>query len=75
METNINSSIIKEILSLRYCPSIKSSKNKILVDDFLPEEKLDYLKYIENSISSEIKKKLQIIIFQLLLVEELIQVL
>ena len=57
METNTNSSIIKEVLSLRYCSSIKSSKNKILVDDFLPEEKLDYLKYIENSISSEIKKE------------------
>jgi len=57
LETNTNSSIIKEVLSLRYCPSIKSSKNKILVDDFLPEEKLDYLKYIENSISSEIKKE------------------
>ena len=57
METNTNSSIIKEVLSLRYCPSIKSTKNKILVDDFLPEEKLDYLKYIENSISSEIKKE------------------
>ena len=27
------------------------------MDDFLPEEKLDYLKYIENSISSEIKKE------------------
>ena len=57
METNTNSSIIKEVLSLRYCPSIKSSKNKILVDDFLPEKKIDYLKYIENSISSEIKKE------------------
>jgi len=57
LETNTNSSIIKEVLSLRYCPSIKSSKNKILVGDFLPEEKLDYLKYIENSISSEIKKE------------------
>ena len=57
MEINNNSSIIKEVLSLRYCPSIKSTKNKFIVNDFMPEEKLDYLKHIENCISSEIKKE------------------
>ena len=50
MEINIYSSIIKEVLSLRYCPSIKTSKNKFSVNDFLPKEKLNYLEYIENSI-------------------------
>ena len=59
METNNYSSIIKEVLSLRYCPSIKNKKNEFIVDDFVPEEKLDYLKYIENSISSEIKKEVK----------------
>jgi asparagine synthase (glutamine-hydrolysing) len=57
LEISHNSSIIKEILSLRYCPSIKSNKNKFIESDFIPEEKLDYLKYIENSISNEIKKE------------------
>jgi asparagine synthase (glutamine-hydrolysing) len=57
LEINNNSSIIKEILSLRYCPSMDISKNKFVVNDFLPEEKLNYLEYIENSISSEIKNE------------------
>ena len=57
MKINNNSSIIKEILSLRYCPSMDISKNKFVVNDFLPEEKLNYLEYIENSISSEIKNE------------------
>ena len=58
MEINNNSSIIKEVLSLRYCPSLDFSKNKIIADNFLPEEKLNYLEHIENSISSEIKKEI-----------------
>ena len=57
MEINNNSSIIKEVLSLRYCPSLDSSKNKIVAENFLPEEKLNYLEHIENSISSEIKNE------------------
>ena len=59
METNNNSSIIKEVLSLRYCPSLDPSKKKFVSSDFFPEEKLDYLQYIENSISSEIKNKVK----------------
>ena len=57
MENYNNSSVIKEILSLRYCPSMSISKNKFFVNNFLPEEKLNYLEYIENSICSEIKNK------------------
>ena len=57
MKINSNSSIIKEVLSLRYCPSMDISKNKFIVNDFLPEEKSNYLEYIENSISSEIKNE------------------
>lgn len=57
MEINNNSSIIKEVLSLRYCPSLDLSRNKIVADNFLPEEKLNYLEHIENSICLEIKNK------------------
>jgi asparagine synthase (glutamine-hydrolysing) len=57
LEISNNSSIIKEILSLRYCPSLDSNQDKFVSRDFLPEEKFNYLKYIENSISSEIKNK------------------
>jgi len=57
LEIYNNSSIIKEVLSLRYCPSLQINKNKFVANDFLPEEKLNYLQYIENSISSEIKKE------------------
>lgn len=52
-----NSSIIKEVLSLRYCPSLQINKKKFVANDFLPEEKSNYLQYIENSISSVIKKE------------------
>ena len=54
MEINNYSSIIKEVLSLRYCPSIDDDKNKFISNNFLPEEKLNYLKHIEKSISLEI---------------------
>ena len=49
--------MIKEVLSLRYHPSLDISKNKFMVNDFLPEEKSNYLEHIEHSISSEIKNK------------------
>lgn len=52
-----NSSIIKEVLSLRYCPSLQTDKKKFVADDFLPEEKSNHLQYIENSISSVIENK------------------
>ena len=58
MEINNNSSIIKEVLSLRYCPSIDVNQNKLNGNDFFSEEKLNYLNYIENSIVSEIKEKI-----------------
>ena len=58
METKNNSSIIKEVLSLRYCPSIDVNQNKLNGNDFFSEEKLNYLNYIENSIVSEIKEKI-----------------
>ena len=59
MEINNYSSIIKEVLSLRYCPSIDNDKNKFIANNFLPEEKLNYLEHIEKSISLEIEKKVK----------------
>jgi asparagine synthase (glutamine-hydrolysing) len=59
MEINNYSSIIKEVLSLRYCPSINGNEKKFVSNDFLPEEKLNYLKYIEKSISLKIEKEVK----------------
>ena len=59
MEINNYSSIINEVLSLRYCPSIDDNKNKFVSNNFLPEEKLNYLEYIEKSISLEIENKVK----------------
>ena len=58
MKIDNYSSIIKEILSLRYCPSLNSSEKKILSTNFLPEEKFNYLEYIEKSIFNEIESKI-----------------
>lgn len=58
MKINCNSSIIKEILSLRYCPSLQVDKQKFLPSDFIPEKKSDYLQYIENSISSVLQNEI-----------------
>jgi len=59
MEINNYSSIIKEVLSLRYCPSIDDDKNKFISNNFLPEEKLNYLEDIEKLISLEIENKVK----------------
>jgi asparagine synthase (glutamine-hydrolysing) len=57
LNINNNPSIIKEVLSLRYCPSLNINNNKFVVDDFLPEEKTNYLQHIEDLISLQIKKE------------------
>ena len=59
MEIDSYSSIIKEVLSLRYCPSINDNKNKFISNNFIPEEKLNYLEYIKKSILSEIENKVK----------------
>ena len=59
MEIDSYSSIIKEVLSLRYCPSINDSKNKFISNNFIPEEKLNYLEYIKKSILLEIENKVK----------------
>lgn len=55
---NENSTIIKEILSLRYCPSLKINNEKFVSSDFLVQEKSNYLEYIENSISKKIQNEI-----------------
>ena len=59
MEINNYSSIIKEVLSLRYSPSLENHKNKFISNDFLPVEKLNFLEYIEKSISLELEKQVK----------------
>ena len=58
MKIDNYSSIIKETLSLRYCPSLDSNKKKFVSTDFLPKEKLNYLEHIEKSIFDEIENKI-----------------
>jgi len=55
---NENSTIIKEILSLRYCPSLKIDNKKFVSSDFLVQEKSNYLEYIENLISKTIQNEI-----------------
>ena len=55
---NENSTIIKEILSLRYCPSLKIGNKKFVSNDFVVQEKSNYLEYIENSISKKIQNEI-----------------
>jgi len=55
---NENSTIIKEILSLRYCPSLKIDNKKFVSNDFVVQEKSNYLEYIENSISKTIQNEI-----------------
>jgi len=55
---NENSTIIKEILSLRYCPSLNIDNKKFVSNDFVVQEKSNYLEYIENSISKKIQNEI-----------------
>jgi len=55
---NGNSTIIKEILSLRYCPSLKIDNEKFVSSNFVVQEKSNYLEYIENSISKKIQNEI-----------------
>ena len=55
---NENSTIIKEILSLRYCPSLKIDNKKFVSNDFVVQEKSNYLEYIENAISKKIQNEI-----------------
>ena len=58
--TNLNdfSTMIKEILSLRYHPSLETSMEKISPDHFKPLNNQDYLVRIENLILNTIKNEI-----------------
>lgn len=54
MRNNINHTIVNEILSLRYCPSLDIENKKFTANDFSIRENPDYLDFIEKSILTEI---------------------
>ena len=56
MEQNDNAIMIKNILTLRYDPSIQIQRNKFSSSDFQPVINQNYLENIENIIISTIKK-------------------
>ena len=55
MDLNNYSVMIKEILSLRYYPSLETDRKKFVSNDFEPQESSNHLEYIENSILNTIK--------------------
>ena len=57
----INPSSIIDILTLRYDPSLTPNLPKKSVNDFLPNENSYTIKYYEDIICNEIKKKLEVL--------------
>jgi len=55
MNSNDISIMIKEILSLRYHPSLETDRKKVTSDDFQSNYNPDYLENIENLILNTIK--------------------
>ena len=51
--------MIKEILSLRYYPSLQIGRKKITSNDFQSQDNLDYLEHIENLILSTIESEVK----------------
>jgi|TARA_B100001750_G_C15517022_1_gene608120 asparagine synthase (glutamine-hydrolysing) len=51
--------MIKEILSLRYHPSLQIGRKKITSNDFQSQDNLDYLEHIENLILSTIESEVK----------------
>ena len=58
MDLNNYSAMIKEILSLRYYPSLEIDRKKFVSNDFESQESSDHLEYIENSILNAIKNEI-----------------
>ena len=57
MMENNNFTMIKEILSLRYHPSLEIDNKKITSKDFESQKKINHLEEIENLILNSIKKR------------------
>jgi len=58
MDSNSYSTMIKEILSLRYHPSLEIDRKKFAPNDFESQESPDYLDHIENLILKTIKNEI-----------------
>jgi asparagine synthase (glutamine-hydrolysing) len=54
----INEKMIKNILTLRYDPTLETKKKKLSIEDFQPYETSNYLESIEKTIIQTIKNKL-----------------
>jgi len=54
----INENMIKNILTLRYDPTLESKKQKLTIENFQPNEIVNYLDIIEKTIVQTIKNKL-----------------
>ena len=54
----INEKMIKNILTLRYDPTLDSKKQKWTIEDFKPDETVNHLDIIEKTIIQTIKNKL-----------------
>ena len=57
VNSNNFSIMIKEILSLRYHPSLETSGMKFSASDFQPKDNPDHLSHIENLILDTIKNE------------------
>ena len=53
------STMIKEILSLRYYPSLEIDRKKYTVKDFEPKNTPNYLEHIENLILNTLKNEIR----------------
>ncbi|MGI0077985.1 MAG: asparagine synthase C-terminal domain-containing protein, partial [Nitrosopumilaceae archaeon] len=58
LNDNNYASMIKNVLTLRYNPSLETSNGKIAWQNFEAKEYPNYLEYIENAITSNIKNEL-----------------
>ena len=58
MDSNSHSTMIKEILSLRYYPSSETDRKKFTPNDFESQASPDYLEHIENLILKTIKNEI-----------------
>ena len=59
MNSDDLSIMIKEILSLRYHPSLQTNRKKITSDDFQSQDSPGYLEHIENLILNTIKSEVK----------------
>jgi len=59
MKMKINEKMIKNILTLRYDPTLKTKKEKLTIHDFQPNKTVNYLEIIEKTIIQNLKNKLR----------------